>query len=299
MAGRPHAPTVRLRRVAAELRALRESAALTREAVAERTGINTVTLYRIENARVRPQARTLMSLLDLYGVADDRKAELTAMLRDARQRGWLQAYESLLPQQYTAYIGFEAEASAVWAYESLFVPGLLQTEDYARAVTRAGLPGASADEIDRRVEVRMQRQAVLTGSSPLGLWSIVDEAALRRQVGGPGIMRAQLDHLLEAASRPNITLQVIPYSAGAHAGMLGSFAIMQFGDETTPDETAPDVIYLDSMAGNLFLESEVEIRRYRLVFEHLRADALSPDGSRVHVAAIRDEMHATKGRRDE
>jgi transcriptional regulator with XRE-family HTH domain len=294
MAGRPHAPTVRLRRVAAELRALRESAALTREDVAERTGISTVTLYRIENARVRPQARTLMTLLGLYGVADDRKAELTAMLRDARQRGWLQAYESLLPQQYTAYIGFEAEARALWTYESLFVPGLLQTEDYARAVTSAGLPGASADEVDRRVEVRMQRQAVLTSSSPLDLWSIVDEAALRRQVGGPEIMRAQLDYLTEAAALPNVTLQIIPYSAGAHAGMLGSFAIMEFEDAATPD-----VIYLDSMAGNLFLESEVEVRRYRLVFEHLRADAMSPDGSRTDVGAIRDEMHGTKGRRDE
>jgi transcriptional regulator with XRE-family HTH domain len=285
MAGRPHAPTVRLRRVAAELRTLRESARLTREDVAERTGINTVTLYRIENARVRPQARTLMTLLDLYEVADDRKAELAVLLRDARQRGWLQAYESLLPQEYTTYIGFEAEASVIWNYESLFVPGLLQTEDYVRAVTRAGLPTASDDEVDRRVEVRLQRQRVLTGSSPIELWAIVDEAALRRQVGGSDVMRAQLGHLIDAAGLPHITLQVIPYSAGAHAGMLGSFVIMKFDDETVPD-----VIYLDNMAGNLFLESEVEVRRYRLAFEHLRADAMSPDGSRAHVAAIRDEM---------
>jgi len=285
MAGRPHAPTVRLRRLAAELRALRESAQMTREDVADRTGINTVTLYRIENARVRPQARTLMTLLDLYEVADDRKAELVVLLRDARQRGWLQAYESLLPQQYTTYIGFEAEASAVWNYESLFVPGLLQTEDYVRAVTRAGLPTASDDEVNRRVEVRMQRQRVLAGSSPIELWAIVDEAALRRQVGGSDVMRAQLGHLVEAAGLPHITLQVIPYSAGAHAGMLGSFVIMQFDDEAVPD-----VIYLDNMAGNLFLESDVEVRRYRLAFEHLRADAMSADGSRAHVAAIRDEM---------
>jgi len=291
MAGRPHAPTVRLRRLAAELRALRESAELTRENVAERTGINTVTLYRIENARVRPQARTLMTLLDLYGVADDRKTELVALLRDARQRGWLQAYESLLPQQYTAYIGFEAEAAAIWNYESLFVPGLLQTKDYARAVTRAGLPTASDDEIDRRVEVRMQRQGILAAGNPLELWAIVDEAALRRQVGGPDVMRAQLSHLADAAALPHITLQVVPYSAGAHAGMLGSFVILQFDDETDPD-----VIYLDSMAGNLFLESEIEVRRYRLAFEHLRAVAMSPDGSRAHVAAIRDEMRSTEGK---
>jgi transcriptional regulator with XRE-family HTH domain len=285
MPGRPHAPTVRLRRLAAELRALRESAGLTREDVADRTGINTVTLYRIENARARPQARTLMTLLDLYEVAEERKAELGAMLRDARQRGWLQAYESMLPQPYTTYIGFEAEAASIWNYETLFVPGLLQTEDYASAVTRAGIPGGTDDEIGRRVEVRMQRQQVLEGDNPPGLWVIMDEAAIRRQVGGSAVMRAQLDRLVQAAALPHITLQLIPFSAGAHAGMLGSFVLMQFDDEAVSD-----VIYLDSMAGTLFLESGGELRRYRLAFEYLRADAVSPDGSRALLAEVRDEM---------
>jgi transcriptional regulator with XRE-family HTH domain len=285
MPGRPHAPTVRLRRLAAELRALRESAGLTRENVADRTGINTVTLYRIENARARPQARTLMTLLDLYEVAEERKAELGAMLRDARQRGWLQAYESMLPQPYTTYIGFEAEAASIWNYETLFVPGLLQTEDYASAVTRAGIPGGTDDEIGRRVEVRMQRQQVLEGDNPPGLWVIMDEAAIRRQVGGSAVMRAQLDRLVQAAALPHITLQLIPFSAGAHAGMLGSFVLMQFDDEAVSD-----VIYLDSMAGTLFLESGGELRRYRLAFEYLRADAVSPDGSRALLAEVRDEM---------
>jgi transcriptional regulator with XRE-family HTH domain len=285
MAGRQHAPTVRLRRLAAELRGLRESVPLTREDVAERTGISTVTLYRIEHARVRPQARTLGTLLDLYGVDADRKAALRTLLREARNRGWLQAYESLLPPQYTAYIGFEDEAASLWNYESLFVPGLLQTEDYVRAVTRAGMPTASSDEIDRRVEVRMQRQRVLGGDTPLELWAIVDEAAMRRQVGGREVMRAQLGHLIAASTLPQVTLQVVPYSAGAHAGMLGSFVLMNFADDAVPD-----VIYLDSMAGNLFLESDVEVRRYRLAFEHLRAVAESPDGSRAQLGAIRDEM---------
>jgi transcriptional regulator with XRE-family HTH domain len=285
MPGRPHAPTVRLRRLAAELRALRESAGLTREDVADRTGINTVTLYRVENARARPQARTLMTLLDLYEVAGERKAELRAILRDARQRGWLQAYESMLPQPYTTYIGFEAEAASIWNYETLFVPGLLQTEDYARAVTRAGIPGGTDDEIGQRVEIRMHRQQVLEGDNPPGLWVIMDEAAIRRQVGGSAVMRAQLDRLVHAAALPHITLQIIPFSAGAHAGMLGSFVLMQF-----EDESVTDVIYLDSMAGTLFLESGAELRRYRLAFEYLRADALSPDGSRVLLTEIRDQM---------
>ena len=189
MAGKRQTPTVRLRRLAAELRTLRTSSGLTRDAVVERTGINVATLYRIEHARVRPQTRTLRTLLDLYGADEQQQADLIALLRDARQRGWLHAYQSELPEQYTTYIGFEGEARSVWNYESLFVPGLLQTEDYARAVIRAVLPWASRDEVERRVEVRMERQDVLRNDNPLELWVIVDEAALRRQVGGQAVMR--------------------------------------------------------------------------------------------------------------
>jgi len=284
MAGKRQTPTVRLRRLAAELRTLRASAGLTRDEVVERTGINVATLYRIEHARVRPQTRTLRTLLDLYGAEREHQDELVALLRDARQRGWLHAYQSELPEQYTTYIGFEGEARSVWNYESLYIPGLLQTEDYARAVIGAGLPGARREDIEPRVEVRMQRQDVLRNDNPLELWGIVDEAALQRQVGGPAVMQAQLGHLLEAAKLPNITLQVIPFSVGAHAGMPGSFVFMQF-----TEATIPDVIYLDSMAGDLFLEAEADVRRYRLAFEHLRAVAVSPDASKSLVAALAAE----------
>jgi transcriptional regulator with XRE-family HTH domain len=284
MAGTRQTPTVRLRRLAAELRTLRASAGLTRDEVVERTGINVATLYRIEHAKVRPQTRTLRTLLDLYGADQENQAELVALLRDARQRGWLHAYQSDLPEQYTTYIGFEGEARSVWNYESLFIPGLLQTEDYARAVIGAGLPGARPEDIEPRVEVRMQRQDVLRNDSPLELWAIVDEAALRRQAGGPAVMQAQLRHLLDAVKLPNITLQVIPFSVGAHAGMPGSFVFMQFAEATIPY-----VIYLDSMAGDLFLEAEADVRRYRLAFEHLRAVAVSPDASRALVAALAAE----------
>jgi transcriptional regulator with XRE-family HTH domain len=285
MAGKRQTPTVRLRRLAAELRTLRASAGLTRDEVVERTGINVATLYRIEHARVRPQTRTLRTLLDLYGADQEHQADLVALLRDARQHGWLHAYQNELPEQYTTYIGFEGEARSVWNYESLFIPGLLQTEDYARAVIRAVLPWASRDEVERRVEVRMERQEVLRNDNPLELWVIADEAALRRQVGGPAVMQAQLGHLLEAAELPNITFQVIPFSDGAHAGMLGSFVFMQFAEASIPD-----VVYVDSMAGDLFLEAEADVRRYRLVFEHLRAVAASPDDSRSLVGAIIAEM---------
>jgi transcriptional regulator with XRE-family HTH domain len=281
MPGNRQTPTVRLRRLAAELRSLRASSGLTREIVVERTGINAVTLYRIEHGRVRPQTRTLRTLLDLYGVDQEHQAELVALLRDARQRGWLHAFQSELPEHYTTYIGFEGEAHSVWNYESLLVPGLLQTQDYARAVVRGGLPGASGDEVERRVEVRMERQAVLRNDNPLNMWSIVDEAALRRQVGGRAVMKAQLSYLMEVSELPHVTLQVIPFDAGAHPGMPGSFVFMQFAEAAIPD-----VIYIDSMAGELFLEEEADVRRYRITFEHLRAVAISPDASRSLVAAI-------------
>lgn len=169
----------------------------------------------------------------------------------------------------------------MWNYESLFVPGLLQTEDYARAVIRGGLPHASRDEVERRVEVRMERQALLHNENPLNVWSIVDEAALRRQVGGAAVMQAQLRYLMEVSELPHVTLQVIPFDVGAHAGMPGSFVFMQFAEATIPD-----VIYIDSMAGELFLEEEGDVRRYRLIFEHLRAVAASPDASRSLIAPL-------------
>ena len=274
MPGKRQTPTVRLRRLAAELRSLRAASGLTRETVVERTGINAATLYRIEHGRVRPQTRTLRTLLDLYGADQEQQAELLGLLRDARQRGWLHAFQSELPEHYTTYIGFEGEAHSVWNYESLFVPGLLQTEDYARAVIRGGLPNASRDEVERRVEVRMERQTLLHNDNPLNLWSIVDEAALRRQVGGPEVMQAQFRYLMEISELPHVTFQVIPFDAGAHPGMPGSFVFLQFGEAAIPD-----VIYVDSMAGELFLEEEADVRRYRLVFEHLRAVAASPESS--------------------
>jgi transcriptional regulator with XRE-family HTH domain len=279
--GKRQTPTVRLRRLAAELRALRASSGLTRDEVVERTGINVATMYRIEHARVRPQTRTLRTLLDLYGVDKEHQAELVDLLRDARERGWLHAYQSELPEQYMNFIGFEGEARSSWNYESLFVPGLLQTQDYARAVIRGEFPNASRDEVERRVEVRMGRQDVLQNDSPLQLWGIVDEAALRRQVGGQDVMRAQLRHLMEASEPPNVTFQIIPFDVGAHPGMPGSFAFLQFDDAAIPN-----VIYVDSMAGELFLEEEGDVRRYRLIFEHLRAVAVSPDASRSLIASI-------------
>jgi transcriptional regulator with XRE-family HTH domain len=274
-------PTVRLRRLAAELRRLRAATGLSREDVTEQTAINDTTLYRIETARTRPQARTLLTLLKLYDVPPEQREHLQTLAKESAKQGWLRPYHTDLPEEYTAYISFEAEAAGVRNYESLFIPGLLQTEGYARAVIRGVLPGASQSEVSDRLQARMERQQVLTKDGPLKLWAIVDEAALRRLVGGASVMQAQLKHLLELVASATITLQVIPFGAGAHAGMPGSFVLMDFGD---PMDT--DLIYIDSMAGDLFLESDADVSRYTSIFDNLRAVALSPDDSAALIAEL-------------
>ncbi len=254
---------------------------MSREDVSEQTGINAATLYRIETARARPQMRTLTALLNLYHADQEHREYLITLFREAGKQGWLRPYHFDLPEEYTAYINFEAEAAGVRNYESLFIPGLLQTEDYARAVVRGVLPMASDQEVEDRVQARMERQQVLSKETPLTLWAIVDEAALRRAVGGTKVMHRQLVHLADTVKTPNITFQVIPFDAGAHPGMPGSFVLMDFSD---PMDT--DLIYIDSMAGDLFLESEIDVRRYSAIFDNLRAVALSPDASATFLAEL-------------
>jgi transcriptional regulator with XRE-family HTH domain len=273
-----------LRRLAAQLRELREAAGLTQEDVSERTGKDRSTLYRLESAQQRPQKSTLIQLLDLYGAAEPRRSELLTLLREASQRGWMRPYRSELPDVYSDYIGFEDEARSIANYESLFVPGLLQTEAYARAQLRGTLPNASEAETESRVAARLERQPVLVKDGAPKLWAIMDEAALRRHVGGRDVMRDQARHLLEARSLPNVTIQVIPYGAGAHPGMDGSFVILQF-----PDPDDPSIVYVESAAGGLFLEQDAEIRRYMLMFEHLRAAASGLDATAALLEAIVSE----------
>jgi hypothetical protein len=182
---------------------------------------------------------------------------------------------------YSDYIGFEEEARSISNYESLFIPGLLQTEDYARAQLHGTLPHATGEEIQNRVTARLERQQLLTRANPPRLWAILDEAAARRQVGGHQVMAAQLARLGEAAAQPHITLQLIPFDADAHPGMDGSFVVLEF-----PDPADPSIVYTESAAGGLFLEEEDEIRRYTLMFGHLRAAALRPAATTAALAAI-------------
>lgn len=285
MPSRRSSPSVRLRRLATQLRELREGAGLTQEDVSERTGKDRSTLYRLESAQQRPQKSTLIQLLDLYGVPELRRSELLALLRDAGQRGWVQPYRSELPEVYSDYIGFEEQARSISNYESLFVPGLLQTEAYARAQLRGTLPAASEGEIENRVAARTERQAILLKDDAPKLWAIMDEAALRRLVGGRDVMREQVERLMEVRSLPNVTIQVVPFGAGAHPGMDGSFVILDF-----PDVDDPSIVYVESAAGGLFLEQEAEMRRYILMFEHLRAAASGLDASAALLEAIVSEI---------
>jgi transcriptional regulator with XRE-family HTH domain len=285
MPSRRSSPSVRLRRLAAQLRELRESAGLTQEEVSDRTGKDRSTLYRLEGAQQRPQKSTLIQLLDLYRVAEPRRGELLTLLREAGQRGWMQPYRSELPEVYSDYIGFEEQARVISNYESLLVPGLLQTEGYARAQLRGTLPTASEGEVESRVAARMERQLVLLKDDAPKLWAIMDEAALHRLVGGSVVMREQVAHLLEARSLPNVTIQVVPYGAGAHPGMDGSFVILDF-----PDVDDSSIVYVESAAGGLFLEENAEIRRYILMFEHLRAAASGLDATAALLEAIVSEI---------
>lgn len=242
-------------------------------------------MWRIETAQARPQLRTLYTLCDLYQVGPDKRDELVTLTKEAGKEGWLETYPSELPSEYTNYILFEAEAKAIRNYESLFVPGLLQTEDYTRSVIRGTLPLATDEQVEARVQARMQRQELLHRDKPLRLRAIMDEAAIRRVVGGQRVMREQLLHLNTMSKLPHVELQIIPFTAGAHPGMPGSYILIDF-----PDPADPSVVYIDSMAGDLFLEREVDVNRYTSITEHLVGLALSPAESRRLITATANEM---------
>lgn len=263
-------PTVRMRRLASELRRLRAAAGMSREDVASKTDINVVTLYRLETAKGRPQRRTMTTLLDIYAVEGEQRTELMTLLRAAGEKGWLQPYFSSIPEEYSLYIQLESEAESVRNYESLLVPGLLQTTAYTRASAQGQSPTWTGEEVDLQASIRTSRQALLTRSNPLTLWAIVDEAVLRRVVGGPHVMREQYEYLLSMMNLPNVTFQVVPFGAGSHPGMLGAFSLLDF---SPPD---PAVVCLETMAGSLFQETELEVAAGTLKYDHLRAMALSP-----------------------
>lgn len=227
----------------------------------------------------------MLELLELYGVTGAEADALAQLARDARKKGWWHTYGMSLPDWFEAYVGFEAEAVRFRDFQPLYIPGLLQTEAYARAVLMAGPTPGTPEEIDKSVALRMQRQAILTQARPPEFWFVISETALRVQVGSSEITRAQLAHLAEVAARPNVTLQVLPFTSAAHVNPITGFRMLDF-----PDPRDPTVVYIEHLTGALFLEREDEVRRYRVVFDHLRAEALGQGASFDLIRRITDEM---------
>jgi transcriptional regulator with XRE-family HTH domain len=280
-------PTVKRRRLAAELRRRRDEAGMTIEEVADQLEWSAAKISRIENSRVSVLPRDVKFLLRTYG-AEEGTEEWEALLvlsRESRQKGWWHAHAEAIPEWFETYVGLEADATALRTYQSEFVPGLLQTEDYARAIHRATMVTASDEEIEKQVAVRMARQERLAEDDRPQMWAVVNEAVIRRVVGGVEVMRAQLAKLTEASRDRNVTLQVLPFSVGAHAGMDGAFMILGF-----PEPTDPDVVYVHYYAGTLYLEKPQESQRYALMFDHLRAAALPVGQSRDLIARVADEL---------
>ncbi len=273
-------PTVRHRRLGRELRRLREEAGFSPEWAAQRLGWSRSKLNRIEIARIKVTIPDVANACDLYGADPAIKESLSQLAREAGQRGWWAAYSDVFAG---SYVGLEAEASIIQTWEPLLVPGLLQTEDYARGLIRAAQPELSDLEVKRRVEARMARKVCLLGEHAPTLHVAMDESALRRPVGPPGAMAHQLDELLRLAEWPNITIQLLPFRAGPHAGLDGAFSVLFFAAED------PEVGYTWCPGGDIYLEAADQIQRIKVAFERIIGVCLSPDESAAFIAAVRSD----------
>ncbi|WBB53006.1 helix-turn-helix transcriptional regulator [Verrucosispora sp. WMMD573] len=266
-------PTVLRMLLGAQLRRLRESRGVTRESAGWEIRSSESKISRMELGRVGFKERDVADLLTLYGVtAEQERAALLKLARDANNPGWWHRYGDVLPSWFQSYLGLEAAAALIRSYEVQFVPGLLQTPEYARAVVLLGHSTAGPDEIDRRVDLRMRRQELLSRPRPPRLWAVVDEAALRRPIGGPRVMRGQLEALLKATRTPNVRLQVIPFAAGGHAAAGGAFTILRFGDQDLPD-----IVYIEQLTSAIYLDKREDLDFYAVAMERLCVEAEPPE----------------------
>jgi len=243
-------------------------------------------ISRLENGRVRLKHRDMSDLLTLYGVTDeDVQAKFITLAGQANSPDWWAQYSDVLPSWFEAYLGLEAAAATIRSFETQFVHGLFQTEDYARAVTGLGHKTVPAEEIERRVAVRLQRQGLLSRPDPPRIWSVMDEAVLRRPAGNPALMRAQCQHLIELAEVPHVTLQIVPFATGGHAGESGSFTVLRF-----EERDLPDVVYLEQLTGAIYLDQRPDVERYLEAADELSGAALTPAGTRRFIEQVAREM---------
>jgi transcriptional regulator with XRE-family HTH domain len=255
-----------------QLRRLREAAGITPERAGYEIRASRSKISRLENGRVGLKSRDMTDLLTLYGITDEAlRSRFLALVHQSREPDWWTKYSDILPDWFETYLGLEAAAATIRSFEVQFVHGLFQTEDYARAVHRRGRKNAPDDEIERRVALRLKRQELLSRPSPPRIWSVVDEAVLRRPVGGRAVMTAQFQHLIEVAELPNVTLQVVPFASGGHPGESGSFSVLRF-----EERDLPDVVYIEQLTGAIYLEQRSDVEHYLEVVDELSTEALTP-----------------------
>ena len=286
MSEAPRSPTAVRRELGQRLRAMRTGADMTVAEAAERVGISTSKLTKIELAQLSATRDDVLKLLDTYGEAGpEQQALLLTMVREGNRKEWWEGRRTLHPK-FGSYLGLESVATTLQAYDTHLVHGLLQTPDYARAMLRAARPELLEHEIDQLVQFRLRRQQVLTRAdpSPLTLWSVMDEAVLRRHVGGRETMHAQLQRLITASELPNVTLLVMPDELGAHPGLDGPMSILQFETGTRP------VVYVEGQAGNLYMEKDDDLRRCQQTMNHILAAAPGPDQSLALIRQIAKEI---------
>ena len=268
-----------------QLRRLREAAGITPEQAGYEIRASRSKISRLENGRVGLKSRDMTDLLTLYGLTDEGlRSRFLALVKRSNTPDWWTTYSDLLPDWFETYIGLEAAASTIRSFEVQFVHGLFQTEDYVRAVARRGRKSAPADEIERRVALRLKRQDLLSRPNPPRIWSVMDEAVLRRQVGGPAVMRAQCRRLIEVAELPHVTLQAVPFASGGHAGESGSFTVLRF-----EEQDLPDVVYMEQLSGAIYLDQRSDVEHYLEVVDELSGEALTPAETTRFIEQVADE----------
>ncbi|WP_113699672.1 helix-turn-helix domain-containing protein [Nonomuraea lactucae] len=269
-----------------QLRRLREAKGVTREEAGHLIRGSESKISRMELGRVGFKERDVADLLTHYGVVEGQaRAAVLDLVARANEPGWWHRFNDVLPGWFQAYVGLEEAATRIRTYEVQFVPGLLQTKEYARAVVTAGSAGIGAEEIARRVDLRLERQRVLDRPDGPFFWAVIDEAALRRPIGGAEVMRAQLEHLVDLMRQPNITIQVMPFSFGGHSAEGGAFSILRF-----PDRELPDVVYVEQLASALYLDKREDVDKYTEVMERLCAVSTTPDETVELLQTIADEF---------
>lgn len=281
----PAAPTVLRMVLGKRLRQLREQAGVSFDEAARAIEVTALTVRRMEKAEVGLRIPYVKELLRTYGVSGNEIEDFLSLAREANQPGWWHKFRDVLPEWFSAYVSLESEAAVIRLYEPQYVPGLLQTHDYAAALIRVGFPNASAEEVERHVTLRLRRQDLLVKPEAPAIWAILDETVLRRAVGGPAVMRAQIDRLAEATERPKVRIQIMRFAAGPHPGAYGPFHYFRFGFSELPD-----IVYTEGLAGAQYVDQPADVVTYLEVLDRMSVQAEPVARTRDILAELRKEL---------